>query len=767
MTCNTGNRSMFTRLDSIVMATVCCLICAAAATGSFAEERKARIGDKTLLAWVQPSNLDQRAGSVLTIQDLREFDGIVFGEVRPRTWMPGSHLFHRTNTKQDSWPRESAGPDQMVQLAIVYEGPKISLYRNGQRAAEYETDRPHVFGPGLRVVIGVRHTAPFGLPPSRFAGKVEEARIYDRALSREEIAAMAPGAASSIKPFAQWTFEDGATGDEMGYFPRYTLHNGAYVAEGKLHLDGKDDYFDTGSDYTSLVDRRTYAKTLPEQLEQLKTDKQILRFAESRRRLAADPYRPAYHYVNPEGMLNDPNGLCCWQGRYHLFYQAYPPEDPRQHWGHAVSKDLVHWVDLLLAIYPGIEKHCFSGSTLVERDRVIAMYHGTHAGNMVAVSSDPLLLNWEKIPGNPVIPMVPLDDQGQPYRVYDPCIWKEKEGYYSLSGTFWKGALFRDCVMVQQLFFSRDLKQWEYLGPFVEGEGFTEPGEDGAVPYFWPIGDKHILLFASHKRGSQYLVGDYDKANRRFKPSSHGRFNFGSIGPGGVHAPSAAPDGKGGCYVIHNINDAKPTKGWNHLMSLVRVLRLRDDNTLSIEPVPAVTSLRRDHRHIGRTPLPADQEIVLDGIAGSAMEITVELEPNDAGEVSLCVLRSPDRKEYTRVGLLQNNRATVAEGGSRHGRVGLVLDSRHSSVNKNVGARPPEIAPFELREGEPLRLRVFVDRSVVEVFANGRQCVAVRVYPEREDSLGVSLRARGGDAVLRSLDAWQMGSIYAGPMELE
>ncbi len=62
------------------------------------------------------------------------------------------------------------------------------------------------------------------------------------------------------------------------------------------------------------------------------------RLAASRQRLAADPYRPIYHYVNPQSTLNDPNGLCYWQGRYHLFYQAYPPEDPRQHWGHAVSE---------------------------------------------------------------------------------------------------------------------------------------------------------------------------------------------------------------------------------------------------------------------------------------------------------------------------------------------------------------------------------------------------------------------------------------------
>ena len=178
-------------------------------------------------------------------------------------------------------------------------------------------------------------------------------------------------------------------------------------------------------DRTSRVPRFTFSGGLDEQEAQLETNPLIRRFAESRQALARDPYRPAYHYVNPEHTLNDPNGLCFWQGRWHLFYQAYPPEDPRQHWGHAVSNDLVHWRDLPYAIYPDPEECCFSGATLVEQDRVIAMYHGTKAGNMVAVSSDPLLLNWEKVAGKPVIPILNPDGSAPPYRVFDPCIWKE------------------------------------------------------------------------------------------------------------------------------------------------------------------------------------------------------------------------------------------------------------------------------------------------------------------------------------------------------
>ncbi|MDP7398195.1 MAG: glycoside hydrolase family 32 protein [Lentisphaeria bacterium] len=517
---------------------------------------------------------------------------------------------------------------------------------------------------------------------------------------------------------------------------------------------------DTGMDFTSKVPQRTYATTLDEQLEQLKTDELMLRFAESRKQLSSDPYRPAYHYVNPEGNLNDPNGLCYWQGRYHLFYQAHPPEDPRQHWGHAISDDLVHWKDLPLAIYPGIEDSCFSGSTLVEEDRVIAMYHGTRAGNMVAVSEDSLLLNWEKIPGNPVIPLMEADEKGRPYRVYDPCIWKEKDDYYTLSGSYWEGLIFDDCRMVQHLFSSQDLKRWTFLGPFVEDDIFTAPGEDGAVPYFWPIGDKYILLFASHQRGSQYLLGDYDKVHHRFKPFAHARFNFGPIGNGGVHAPSATPNGRGGVYVIHNINNGKPTQGWNHIMSLVRLLTLRGDKTLGIEPVPAVEALRSDHQHVGETFLPANREIVLEGIEGNTMELAIEIDPKDAREICINVLRSPDSEEYTAIKFYRHGHMAVNNDGRRYQQDALGIDPSRSSLLPDVFARPPEVAPLELGDDEPLKLRIFIDKSVVEVFANGRQCVALRIYPGRQDSVGVSIRAQGRDAELRSLEAWQMKSIW-------
>ena len=86
-------------------------------------------------------------------------------------------------------------------------------------------------------------------------------------------------------------------------------------------------------DNTSLVPQFHFAETLAEQEAELQTNPLLQRLLAYRKRYEADPHRPIYHYVNPENTLNDPNGLCFWQGRWHLFYQAYPPEDPRQHWG--------------------------------------------------------------------------------------------------------------------------------------------------------------------------------------------------------------------------------------------------------------------------------------------------------------------------------------------------------------------------------------------------------------------------------------------------
>jgi beta-fructofuranosidase len=526
-------------------------------------------------------------------------------------------------------------------------------------------------------------------------------------------------------------------------------------------------------DYTSKVPKFSFPTTLEEQKEALKTNPLILRFAESREKLSADPYRPIYHYVNPEGRLNDPNGLCFWQGRWHLFYQAYPPEDPRQHWGHAVSKDLVHWQDLPLAIYPNPEKHVFSGSALVEKDRVLAMYDGTMVGNMIAVSDDPLLLNWEKLTGDAVIPLndeLPIPRR-HTIRVGDPFLWKKDGLYYVIVGhmkeyensTEVRADTYdpeKDAphVRANYLFKSKDLKNWEYMHPFVEGDRFTMVGDDGSCPYFLPIGDRHILLFFSHQSGGQYLLGDYDKERDKFVSTSHDYFNHGRVKVGSIHAPSATSDGNGGVIIIFNMTAAKPTKGWNQLMTLPMQLTLSDTgNELNMQPAGAIKSLRENHQRVAPMTLPANEEVVFDHIQGNAMEIVAEVDLQNAHHVQLNVLRSPDKQEYTQITFYRN-------GGYRNQSV-ISIETTNSSTLPDVQTRPPETAQLELREGEPLQLRVFIDKSVVEVYANERQYAAVRVYPGLQESTGVSMRSGKEASKLLSFDTWQMKNIWEASQE--
>jgi len=180
---------------------------------------------------------------------------------------------------------------------------------------------------------------------------------------------------------------------------------------------------------------------------------------------------------------------------------------------------------------------------------------------------------------------------------------------------------------------------------------------------------------------------------------------------------------------------------------------------LGIEPAGDVESLRADHQRIPGRTLPANKEVVLEKIRGNSMEIITEIDPKGASMVELNVLRSVHAEEKTRITFLPER--GLRDRRRKRPLPGVIsLDNTRSSILPDVRTRSPETAQVALDKGEPLKLRVFIDKTIVEVFANGKQCVALRVYPGREDSVSVSLRAQGQEAKLRSLDAWQMKSIY-------
>jgi beta-fructofuranosidase len=519
------------------------------------------------------------------------------------------------------------------------------------------------------------------------------------------------------------------------------------------------------------ISKSVYPVDLAGQLAALKADPLLAQFRESRKRLSGDPYRPLYHFVAAEGDLNDPNGLCFWNGRWHLFYQAIPPGDPRPtiYWGHAVSDDLINWRDLPYAIYPNPEQECWSGATCVEPDRVIAMYYGLPVGIMTATSGDPLLLNWTKTRRTPVIPSELPDGTKPPYSVFDACIWQEGGWYYALSGGRRLHPLTGRGIRSEDLFRSRNLADWEYLHLFIDPDVFGEIGLDGACPYFWPIGDKYMLLHYSHNSTSRYLVGDYDRENQRFIPVNGGRFSSGSSTCGGLHAPSAFPDGEGNLIAIFNMIPCIGVQGGVQIMSLPQKLTLgtTSGDEISISPAGNTASLRYDHRSVASMTLPADEEIVLKDIKGDSLELVAEFEAKNIPLLELNVLRSPDSREFTRIGFYRErgtyfyDRDPALRFNATRDSVAMIDGSRSTRLG-GIPLRPPEMSTVPLAKEEHLRLHVFVDKSIVEVFINDRAYVSQRVFPGSRETPGVSLCARGCDISLLKLDAWKLKSIYDG-----
>jgi beta-fructofuranosidase len=722
------------------------------------------ITDKTMVVWAAPANLTQRGGSALTVDmaDPDAFDAIVFGELAPEKWMAGSTLGKRNQRNQEAYAVETAGPDQFVQIAIVYQGKRVTIYRNGQTYAAYDMpESPQTFDKTATLIIGPRHRAGWR---DCFVGKIKDARIYPGALEASTIVALQPGKSlDGFVPWAWWDFTGNAAEDRTGNWKYVQMRGDAKIENGALVIGPQHGSFlAKTANVLSPLPKFAFPTTLEEQVKALQDNPLVQRFAAARAHSAGNRHKPIYHFVQPEGYLNDPNGLSFWRGKWHLFYQWIPPETNNAlHWGHALSDDLVHWKDLPPAIYPGPEQGAWSGSVYLDDNRAIAAYFGNECGAMIATSDDPLLLNWTKV-GNDAV--IPIPTEPEPYAVFDACVWKEGTRYYLLTaGTLPKGRLeLRRPAWF--LFESSDLATWSYVHPFVEDDFVSRIFDDGACPYFWPIGPqddpatrRHMLIHYSHTSGGKYLLGHYDTEEKKFYTGHGGKFNHGASWPCGVHAPSFTPDGHGGLVGIFNMNHGQKPSGWTQIMSLPILVTLLNPNEIGIQPHPALTALRREHIEKQNVALGANQEVVFDDVHGSSMEFRFVLAPRDASVVEMSFFRSPNREEVTTVRFYRN-RGYIDHLHPGNDSV-VEIDSSHSAATA-MDIRPVEQANVYIPPGDPVDVRVFIDRSVLEVFVAGRQVAAVRVFPSREDSDGVSILSVGADSVLQSFDAWQMEDIY-------
>ena len=730
----------------------------------------ATLTDKTLVVWVAPANLTQQAGSALTIDDGQTcFDGIIFGELSARKWMPGSEGFSRTLKEQQAWPEETAEGKTFVQMAIVYRGREVSLLRNGRAYAQYTMPNPpQTFGPAAAVLFGRRHLAA-GDPDQSFAGRIKDARIYDQPLDPAAIAALQPGqAAADLKPWAWWSFADEGLREKTGRFTEIKLIGDVHLEDGCLVLGGKGATVITtcsGGDAgqpVSVPKTWSFTSAVPDE---------VVRSARLlRERLLADPYRPGYHFCVPEDMgePGDPNGAFYHNGRYHLMY-LYNRNGSGFCWGHISSHDLVHWRHHPDAIGPGHgDEGCFSGGAFVDDNGTAYLSYWMLWGAKgigLAQSRGPDFDSWTKLETNPVIKSTEWgiteakDAAGKTFRYgsADPSnIWKKDGRYYMLTGSLLvlnKIGRAPTAPLSEQgdrlyLCVSDDLKTWKYLHVFYERKPeWTDRSEDNMCPSFLPLpsspaggppSGQHLLLFISHNKGCQYYIGDY--RNDRFTPNQHGRMTWVD---NTYFAPEALVDGQGRqimwAWLLDNPSGEKQ-KGWSGVYGLPRSLWLGEDGALRLQPVKELETLRGSEKSWSDLAVADGETKVLEGVAGDSCELGLEIEPGAAQGCGLKVRASPGGEEET---LLYYDAAKQE----------LVFDSTRSGRD---GRKVVERAPFSLKPGKPLKLRVFVDKSVVEIFANDRQAIGRRVYPVRSDSLGVSLFARGGAARFKTVRAWEM-----------
>lgn len=525
------------------------------------------------------------------------------------------------------------------------------------------------------------------------------------------------------------------------------------------------------------------------ELKKLTDNPELAFFRKTRAQMRKDRQYPKYHFLQPEHTNGDPNGLCYWRGNWHLFYQYRAlnvpglkervekglMKDPAKVkpvlWGHAVSPDLIHWKDLPVALWPKVGNQCFSGSALVEDDRTLVIYHATGKGNQVVEASDPLLLDWKYIgkkPGKEVtIGFSPKDANGYAtYSVWDPFMFKDGDKYYSVVGSsmyytpagltmgprrekHWKRATW-------WLFSSPDLINWKCDGRMLENDPFTELGDDGSCTYLWPLGrDKHMLLFFSHRIGSQLMVGTLDIIKGKFFPTSHQYLNSGpaSACPApGESGKVIVTDNKSGNYT------GKGGGGWNGIFTLPRKYGLGEFDQLTIVPAGNTDSLRGKEIILDTLPLTlkAGKEQTLKGINGNSLEIAAQIDPGSSSLVELNVLRSPDAVEYTSIRLIRDG-----ERYNRHGaqRWTLSIDASHGWQKIGIAHKLPSRTEFLRFNNKPFSLRIFIDVSIVEVFVNGKAHQAERTYPWLPESTGVSIRSTD-NGKLQKLKAWPMATIY-------
>jgi len=466
--------------------------------------------------------------------------------------------------------------------------------------------------------------------------------------------------------------------------------------------------------------------------------------------IVSDEMALNYHLMHPGGdsAPGDPNVAFCLDGTYHLHYILQHPFRGKRSFSfvHVTSPDMLHWTWQPTRLQPAFTGHgMFSGTGFITKEgKPAAIYAGlsdpghTH----IAVARDNSLSEWDK--PYPVLPKGGPDGKDMPL-THDPDGFLIGDTYYAFSA--WGDVL---------LCKSTDLVNWTYVGPFMKHDmPDVAIGEDLSCANFFPFGDKWMLLCISHSMGCRYYLGDWDAAAEQFVPELHGRMNWRRPGqsltrPGyrDFFAPESVltPDGRRVMWAW--LTTLHPQLNMKTIQSLPRELSLGEDGTLRIGPLRELESLRYD-------------AVTLSDIGvDSAKEHSSQIAELDGDSFEIRV--SVDRREA------QRRRFGVLLFAGEDGE-GLPVLVRPEAGTICVGDAEAPFAVRDLPEGEDVDLRIFVDKYLVEVFANGRQALLGACMDYRKTGTGLRAYSFHGwgshPNTIRKVEIWKLKPTNQGFLE--
>ncbi|MET0982689.1 MAG: GH32 C-terminal domain-containing protein [Telluria sp.] len=486
-----------------------------------------------------------------------------------------------------------------------------------------------------------------------------------------------------------------------------------------------------------------------------------------------DRYRPQYHAMPDSGWMNEPHAPFFYKGQYHLFFQKNPfgPFWHQIHWGHWVSPDMVRWRELPMALTPDDDTLApdgiWSGSAAYKKDGTPVLFFT--AGNDSAPirertglalpkdRGDRDMVKWEK---HPVPVTVQQPGAGKTGQFRDPFVFRDEKGdrWFQLVASQVPGR--SGTALVYE---SSDLINWRYRGPMFTIDSSKYPGFDRTfeLPVLLPIGKgrdgraRHVFL-VDVKAQAWYWTGVFDSATARFTPDSEAPRVF-DLGEGHFSGPSGFVDPNTGRTIVFSIAQGERTaqgewdSGWAHNAGLPIELKIGPDGDLRLTPIDELKSLRQelllDLSNV--TPAAAGQR--LGAIGGDLLEVELELAParGENGRRGLVVRKTPDNAERTEL---------VVDAARQR----FEIDRDHTTLDPDQRSRGVQGGAFDAA-GENLRLRVFLDRSMVEAYLNERKSLTSRVFPTRLDATGLDLIVAPGDRVLK-LKVWRMGASNGKPV---